>query len=150
MSKTSTKKALNRNHNPNSRGANQTHSRQAAAAEAKTRVSLRRNTSSSGRLLPGKKARKKLSRQQAAEVRDTLNAEFRDLRTEVSGRTAPNVQPSISISSSHYSLPFPFHPLSYILFFPLCAIIYTFPYLGFDRVVLPCVGDLIMHFLSAP
>jgi len=80
MSKTSTtKRALNRNHNSNSRGANQTHSRQAAAAEAKTRVSLR-NTSS-GRPL-GKKTRKKRSRQQAAEVRDTLNAEFRDLRTK--------------------------------------------------------------------
>ena len=85
MSKTSTKRALNRNHNPNSTGTNQPHSRQAAAvaaAEAKKRASLR-NTSS-GRL--GKKTRKKLSHQQATEVRDTLNAEFRDLRTGVSAK----------------------------------------------------------------
>jgi len=86
MSKTSTKRALNRNHNTNSTGANQTHSRQAAAvaaAEAKKRFSL--PNSGSGR--PGKKTRKKkLSRQQAAEVRDTLDAEFRDLRAGVSAK----------------------------------------------------------------
>jgi hypothetical protein len=115
MSKTSTtKRALNsRNHNSNSRGANQTHPRQAAAAEAKTRrVSLR--NASSGRLpLIGKKTRKKLSRQQAAdsEVRDALNAEFRDLRTEVSG------PPSIYAICHHIRSPLP--PLcNHITFFP--------------------------------
>jgi len=147
MSKTSTKRALNRNHNPNSRGANQTHSRQAAAAEAKTR----RNTSS-GRPLGKKKTRKKqLSRQQAAEVRDTLNAEFRDLRraAEVSGPTTERPT-SIYIIIIPHSLAPPSIPLSIFCFFPpLCGHI-TFSYLGFDRVVLPCVGDLICIFLSAP
>ena len=104
MSKTSTKRALNRNHNINSTGTNQTHSRQAAAvaaAEAKKRFSL--CNGSSGRL--GKKTRKKLSRQQAAEVRDTLDAEFRDLRTGVSAKCHP----------SHSSPP-PFH--LYMFCFP--------------------------------
>ena len=89
MSKTSTKRRLNRNHirvTTSTAGTNRTHSRQVAAvAEAKKKASLVGDTAgNTGADKLRKKTRKKLSHQQAAEARDALDAEFRDLRTTVS------------------------------------------------------------------
>jgi hypothetical protein len=120
MSKTSTKKkALKRTHKPNSTGTIQTHSRQAATAAAAAKAEKRHtlcNNTSSGR--PGKKTRKKLSRQQAAELRDTLNAEFRDLRNGVSAAKPSTI----------HNLPLPLPPL-YIFKFLLCGDHIAFPIL---------------------
>jgi hypothetical protein len=83
MSKTSTKKGLNRKHISTLTATDQTHSRHAAAAasvaDAKKRVSLGNTVTGAARKLR-KKTRKKLSHQQAAEARHTLDAEFRDMR----------------------------------------------------------------------
>ncbi|KAH9956931.1 hypothetical protein BC827DRAFT_735329 [Russula dissimulans] len=96
MSKTSTKKDLNRKHNP---ASNQSHapwhaSRHAAAASAKaTEVKKKRpwfgNTGGTGK--PRKKSqdqkKQKLSHQQATQARDSLDAEFRDLRAVSNDKT---------------------------------------------------------------
>jgi len=56
-------------------------------AEAKKKASLVGDTGNTGADKLRKKTRKKLSHQQAAEARDTLDAEFRDLRTIVTVST---------------------------------------------------------------
>jgi hypothetical protein len=110
MSKTSTKKGLNRKHSAPT-ATDQTHSRRQAAAaalaaEAKKKVSL-------GSKLR-KKTRKRLPPQQAAEARDTLDAEFRDLRAGVSTKYTINRHPPpphASLSSS--TVPFLFSTVMY-------------------------------------
>jgi hypothetical protein len=84
------KKGLNGKHSAPT-ATNQTHSRRQATAaalvaEAKKKVSL-------GSKLH-KKTRKKLSREQADEARDTLDAEFRGLRAGVSTKYTLNRHPS--------------------------------------------------------
>ena len=86
-------------------GTNRTRSRRAATAAAAAKAEKRHalcNNTSSGR--PGKKTRKKLSRQQAAEVRDTLNAEFRDLRTRVSAKRQHHIPSPLGHPSIYLKL----------------------------------------------
>jgi len=87
MSKTSTKKNLNRKHNPTSSQSHAPrnapgHGVAAAAAKAADAKKKRSWFGNPGSSKPRKKSQdqKKLSHQQAIQARDFLDAEFRDLR----------------------------------------------------------------------
>lgn len=90
MSNDSTKKGLKGKHTSTPKGTDPTRSRQAAAAAALVAdaKNLKRVSPGNGNITADgklrKRTRKKLSHQQAAEARDTLDAEFRDLRARVS------------------------------------------------------------------
>jgi hypothetical protein len=134
MSKTSTKKSPNRKHTSTTSTATvQTHARHAATAasvaDAKKRVSLG-NTGAASKLR--KKSRKKLSHQQAAEARDTLDAEFRDMR-RVGVSTRLTRKPR-----TYTLLPAPNAP-------PSSAVLFLFPN---DVVVCAFVGGLIYPFFT--
>jgi len=116
MSKTSTKKGLNRKHTSTSTATDQTHSRHAATAasvaDAKKRVSLGNTvTGAASKLRKSKKTRKKLSHQQAAEARDTLDAEFRDMRRA-------GVSTTVDLHTSSSPTPLPSSSSAVLFLFP--------------------------------
>jgi hypothetical protein len=95
-------------------------------AEAKKKASLG-DTGNIGADKLRKKTRKKLSHQQAAEARDTLDAEFRDLRTTVSV-----TEPCTHTHTHAHS-----HAIAPIFFFFFC--------ISVPNVV--CVGGLMLMYV---
>lgn len=140
MSKTSTKKGLNRKHTSTSTATDQTHSRHAATAAsvADKRVMLG-NTVTGAARKPRKKTRKKLSRQQAAETRDMLDAEFRDLR-----RAGVSTRLQVTVNHAHTLQVCPRHfpPLLFCFYSQWCCVrlrrwwsnIPFFPFTAYARV----------------